>query len=572
MGLAVGMVVDDRYLLEQQIGAGGMARVFRATNRKNGRRVAVKEVYIPENDSADTLRGWFQREIRALMVLDHPNVLQLIDHGETTEGAPFVVTELLEGKDLEDWLTSRGPVPDGALVNIALQALAAFELAHGMSIVHRDIKPGNLYLCYTGRVVVLDFGLARATTPEVSATLAQGHGTKILGTPQYWSPEQLKGVILDPASDIFSLGGTLYFLASGQPPYVGKTPFEIASLIMMKKRPPLVEVAPRMDPVLASLIEMMLAEETRDRPNAQWLMGCFQQLKQTFVRYHDDLLDYIGGGAPKATPAPAPKSAPAPSPAPGPTSGWSTSEASSATPAERSDPLAVTAEDVVSGSAPGPPTPNFVESLDTMISKVGSSVNQTSIVTVQSATGPATLPPQTSGTRSRGTLIAAGVAGVAIIVLVVVLTLRPTPSETAQVAPAESPAAPPSESPAATAKRDSDALPTPNAPVDVPVVPAELPAHTEDRNEAPRNEAPKPEAPRPATGPGTLNCQLKQWAEVIVDGQSLGKKQIGAKIPLAPGKHDVVFKNAKFGERHATFAIKAGRETPCKVDFENSLP
>ena len=542
MSLNVGMVVDDRYLLEAQIGSGGMARVFRATNRKNGKRVALKEIYVPTNDQAETIRGWFRRELKALMLIDHPNVLQLIDHGETVDGIPYVVTELLEGFDLEDAIATRHPMPEAVLVDVALQALSAFETAHGMSVVHRDIKPGNLYLCNNGRLVVLDFGLARATNNEVSSTLAQSFGTKILGTPQYWSPEQIKGVTLDMKSDIFSLGGTLYFLASGKPPYPGNTPFEIAGQIMMKKRRPLAEHLPNYDPKVIAAVEAMLAEEAADRPTAAEARKLWKALEQKYPGHQDESAAYMRGGEGAAAPAPANRVAENPTPTTVP------------------DIAEHTVTNVVTG-ATALQTPTRPTTMPTIVGKPAVSTEtpmpqHTSIVTV-SSTQPAKAPA-----RARPWGLIAGVAVAAIVAIAAAAyALQPQkPKATVAVAP---PLPPPVEA----AAKDPAALPVPTAGVDVPVVPKEREAVEE-----PAKVEPKKKVVEAAPANGVLNCVLKQWAEIYVDGKSYGKLQLGAKLPLAPGKHDVLFKNSKLGEKRANFTIKPGKETPCKVDFLSDSP
>jgi len=483
MGLAVGMVVDDRYLLEAQIGSGGMARVFRAQNRKNGKRVALKELFIPAGDADDTLRGWFKREIKALMVLDHPNVLQLIDHGET-DGFPWVVTELLEGKDLDDSVRSRGVLPSSVVVDVATQALGAFTSAHQHSIVHRDIKPANIFLCESGRVVVLDFGLARATTLDVGLTMAQGFETKILGTPQYWSPEQIKGVTLSPASDMFSFGGTLYFLLSGAAPYKGGTPFEIASQIMAKKRQPLLAVAPECDPRLAQLVEGMLEEEGLDRPTARQALAAFEDLARLFPNHHTDLLRYVAGEAEHMQTS------------------------------------------IITGIAALVPTP-------TVIGKM-----------------PVREPVQ----EARSVRLPLVVALFALLVLAAVALLWLTSAPVSQSPPAITAIAPPPP----REERAELPMPAPQ-PTEIPVVPKQQ----EDPSPQPRPDSSK------STGPGTLSCQLKQWAEVFVDGLPIGRKQVGIKLNLAAGKHELVFRNTKLGERRATFVIKPGKETTCRIDFED---
>jgi serine/threonine-protein kinase len=473
-------------------------------------------------------------------------VLQLIDHGETTEGTPYVVTELLEGYDLEDAIAARGPLPEPVLLDIAMQSLSAFETAHGMSVVHRDIKPGNLFLCHNARLVVLDFGLARAINKEVSSTLGQSFGTKILGTPQYWSPEQIKGVTLDMKSDIFSLGGTLYFLCSGQQPYPGNTPFEIAGQIMMKKRKPVMAVAPKLDPRFAAVIERMLAEETEDRPSSADARALFKTLVPAYPNYHEETIAFMRGAGAHDIANAEPRNT-NPSLPPAFDSGNDTTNPG--------------APPLVTGAHAMPtPTAIFKDAATQIatITSVGGAnepEEHTSIVTVASTAPSKKVQQQALSKRGFPTAVIA--LSTAFIVIAILGGARAmlgpkqqeVVTEVQQLVPP-----PPTESPNA-------ALPVPTAKVDVPVVPKQP-------------EIGEEPGKRQAQGsvPGTLNCSLKQWAEVFVDGHSIGKQQLGIKLSLAPGKHDLLFKNSKLGERRASFTIKSGKESTCRIDFTSNEP
>jgi serine/threonine-protein kinase len=267
MTLVAGQRLLDRYVLKDEIGQGGMARIFAAADERTEKRVAVKQLdFEPDSPHFETMRTWFKRELRALMSLDHPNIVRLLDHGEADDGIPFVVMEFLEGKDLGDIVRARGKLSAAAGVQVALSALSALAAAHEKGVVHRDLKPSNLFLCTSGRVVVLDFGLARSTDAS-QGTLARGLQTKLIGTPKYYSPEQLAGVSLSPKSDLYSLGALLVFIFSGDHLYPQTKPLDIVHAISVGDHPPLSQLLPNAPPSLVAAITQLLEQEPDDRPS-----------------------------------------------------------------------------------------------------------------------------------------------------------------------------------------------------------------------------------------------------------------------------------------------------------------
>jgi len=201
------------YTVVEKIGAGGMGEVFRATDSKLGRDVALKVLPAGFNQDPDRL-GRFQREARTLASLQHPNVASVYGL-ETADGQTFLVMELVEGEDLSQRL-ARGALPVDRVVDIAGQIATGLEAAHDKGIVHRDLKPANVKLGSGGAVKILDFGLARAyegdpekgegssTSPTMTAAMT--NAGVILGTAAYMSPEQARGKSLDRRTDIFSFG------------------------------------------------------------------------------------------------------------------------------------------------------------------------------------------------------------------------------------------------------------------------------------------------------------------------------------------------------------------------------
>ncbi|MCC6808764.1 MAG: serine/threonine protein kinase [Deltaproteobacteria bacterium] len=262
-------LIDGRYRLERELGAGGMGRVFAAKDERTGKRVALKELLVPEDDKEQALqRAWFRRELKALIALDHPSILRLIEYGQLDAGTPYIVTELLEGMNLEDHVAANGPLPEKVGVLIAARVLSALVAAHAQSVVHRDIKPANLFLCTDGRVIVLDFGLARATSDAMGKTLAGGLDTQLVGTTAYLSPEQITGGALSPKSDLFSLGSTLFYLLSGEQPYKKASIIDTLRAIAGDDRKLLGDVARGLSDETILAVEHLMAFEPNERPDA----------------------------------------------------------------------------------------------------------------------------------------------------------------------------------------------------------------------------------------------------------------------------------------------------------------
>ncbi|HTS35061.1 MAG TPA: protein kinase [Candidatus Solibacter sp.] len=226
------------YEIQSPIGAGGMGEVYRARDTRLGREVAIK--VLPETlaRDADRLRR-FEQEARTIAALNHPNILGIHDIG-THDGAPFLVSELLEGQTLRETIAA-GPLPVRRASEYALGIATGLAAAHDKGIVHRDLKPENVFITRDGRVKVLDFGLAKLVLPEEShdtvATLpspATLPGT-VMGTVGYMSPEQVKGGATDARSDIFSFGAVLYEMITGKRAFKRDTSAETMTAILREE-------------------------------------------------------------------------------------------------------------------------------------------------------------------------------------------------------------------------------------------------------------------------------------------------------------------------------------------------
>jgi non-specific serine/threonine protein kinase len=228
-----------RYVVERELGRGGMGRVYVACDTKLGRRVAIK--ILAPGAHEDELRR-FEQEARAAGSLNHPNVLTVYDVG-MHEGEPYIVSELLEGGTLREQLDGK-PVPVAKAIEYAVQLVDGLRAAHDKGIIHRDLKPENLFITNEGRLKILDFGIAKLGTPDGQglivgsdeAGITAGHvhtrTGAILGTIGYVSPEQMRGHHADPRSDIFSVGTILYEMLSGKRAFEANSFVETAYAIL----------------------------------------------------------------------------------------------------------------------------------------------------------------------------------------------------------------------------------------------------------------------------------------------------------------------------------------------------
>ncbi|MDP9347975.1 MAG: serine/threonine protein kinase, partial [Gemmatimonadota bacterium] len=223
-GLLAGRTLGGRYHVEAVIGRGGMGAVYRATDQRLGRQVAVKVVFVHAGDAEarERLRQRFQREAQAAARLRHPNVVAAYDFGTDPElGLDYFVMELLDGEDLATLLAGSGPPPADTALDILDQAARGLAAGHRAGLVHRDVKPGNLFLVRGEwveevHVKVLDFGIAQVAAEDLTLTHLTVAGRGPL-SPAYASPEQLRGETrLTPATDVFSLGAVALQLLLGE--------------------------------------------------------------------------------------------------------------------------------------------------------------------------------------------------------------------------------------------------------------------------------------------------------------------------------------------------------------------
>ncbi|MDX6484394.1 MAG: eukaryotic-like serine/threonine-protein kinase, partial [Gaiellaceae bacterium] len=268
----LGLVLDDKYRLDERLGEGGMGTVYRATHLLIERPVAVK-VLSPRLVTDDAAKERFRREARAAGRLQHTNAVAVTDFGETREGLVYLVMELLEGKSLREVLAHDAPLDPARAVSLMLQIAAAVEAAHEAGIIHRDLKPGNIFLVQRPDspyiVKVLDFGIAKIADAGGEYSLHDtltGTGVMI-GTPRYMSPEQCDGVQLTPASDVYSLGVILYEMLTGQTPFTGVSPLALALKHSSESPRPPRELVTSIPPALEAVVLHALEKGAETRPS-----------------------------------------------------------------------------------------------------------------------------------------------------------------------------------------------------------------------------------------------------------------------------------------------------------------
>jgi len=261
-----GRVMDGRYQMEMRVGEGGMAYVYRAKDRQSGRTVAVKVLMSRLTGDQEAVAR-LRREAQVAMRLDHPNVCGILEWGEAG-GMPYLVMPFLEGETLSRRETRHGPMPATLAVPFLRQLCRGLQHAHSAGILHRDLKPENVMLVTedsgSEHAVVMDFGLAKESVagPEVMKLTATGI---VLGTPEFMSPEQIRGKPLDARSDIFALGVLGFEMLTGRLPFEGNTGQDTMLAHLTGQPMRLRQVNPELSARLERVIAQSMAHRADDR-------------------------------------------------------------------------------------------------------------------------------------------------------------------------------------------------------------------------------------------------------------------------------------------------------------------
>ncbi|MDQ3821857.1 MAG: Stk1 family PASTA domain-containing Ser/Thr kinase [Actinomycetota bacterium] len=253
----INTLFDGRYRILRKLGAGGMANVYLAEDEDLGRRVAIK-ILNERHANDESFVERFRREAKHAAGLSHPNIVSIYDRGEA-EGTYYIAMEYLEGRSLKELIASRGPAPVSIAIEYVRQILAALRVSHRTGVIHRDIKPHNVLVDGEGRLKVTDFGIARAGPSQMT------EAGSIVGTAQYLSPEQAQGAPVSESSDLYSVGIVLYELLTGEVPFSGDSPVEIAMKHLSKVPATPSRLRPEIPHDLDLVVMRALAKDPEDR-------------------------------------------------------------------------------------------------------------------------------------------------------------------------------------------------------------------------------------------------------------------------------------------------------------------
>jgi tRNA A-37 threonylcarbamoyl transferase component Bud32 len=549
----------DRYELQDRLGAGGMAKVFRAFDHALSRTVAVKMLH-DDLVSNEELRQRFLREARVFARLRHPHIIEIHDvvHGEQSAA---MVMEFIDGTDLSH-VAKRQPlrVPELA-VAVLRPVMDALSHAHAEGVIHRDVKPANIMLSRDGRVKLGDFGIAKVLE-ETHLT----HTGEFLGTPAYIAPEQARGETVTAAVDQYALGVVLYELLAGRPPYTGPTPLAVLSQILIGKFPDIRELNEAVDERLAAVLHRTLNADPAARfPDVAALMAALDALVAPISGTRERQLVAGLVADPVSTVASAALAA----------------AEECLTTARRALAQGDVSQARTSARQALTRTPDNAEAkemLDTLRQSVGQLVALPSAAPATTLTG-ITPPPAQSRLK-----LGLGAAGVALLTAAGLSTLfrEPPPRTeppvvTAAVEPApraplatEPPRPLPSSAPATAAAPHSAEPATPAEPERRPARPADttprekpLPVQPAAAAEAPVTAAPASVAPRV----GHLRLVTQPWADVEIDGQRVGRTPYLPDAELSAGPHRLVLRNPGLPVHEETIRIEAGQTLQRRVNL-----
>jgi serine/threonine protein kinase/Tol biopolymer transport system component len=291
----IGRIIGN-YRIVEPLGAGGMGEVYLASDTRTGRPVALKILLAYLTTDAERVRR-FQQEARAVLALNHPNIVTIYEIGQA-EGVNFIVTELIEGQTLRQRM-SRQMLSVGEALDVAIQIAGALSYAHDKGVIHRDIKPENIMLRPDGYVKVLDFGIAKLTERRAAMTTADPNEAQtrmkvetspgmVMGTVHYMSPEQARGLKIDERTDTWSLGCVLYEMLAGRQPFDGETPSDVIATILKHDPAPLSSLLPDAPAELEHIVSKALDKSKDERyQTAKDFLADLRRFKRHYEREAD---------------------------------------------------------------------------------------------------------------------------------------------------------------------------------------------------------------------------------------------------------------------------------------------
>lgn len=269
-------ILDQRYELEELIGGGGMADVYKARDCLLNRPVAVKilhEEFKQDKEFVDK----FQREAQAAARLSHPNIVNIYDVG-VADGDHYIVMEYVPGRTLKDRIRQEGHLSVSESLRVAREIAEALAHAHANNLVHCDIKPHNILMMADGHAKVADFGIARAVTESTMT-----YSDNVIGSVHYFSPEQAKGTMITPKSDVYSLGVVLYEMLTGKLPFTGDNPVSIAVKHLQEEPVPVRQIDPAIPPVVEAIVSKAMSKDPAMRPTSAELVQDISQAERMLM-------------------------------------------------------------------------------------------------------------------------------------------------------------------------------------------------------------------------------------------------------------------------------------------------
>jgi serine/threonine-protein kinase len=266
----VGKLIGETYQIVRVVGEGGMGRVYEARHlRLRERRFAVKTLHADLAKNPE-MAARFLREAESASSISHPNVVDVFDVHHLPDGVPYFVGEFLEGEELAEWVEKRGPLDARTAIAVGRQICQALGAAHARGIIHRDMKPENVFVLHSAEpptaktitVKVLDFGISKVGSDSQSHLTRTG---VIMGTPSYMSPEQARGKVVDARADVYSVGAVIYFAITGRRPFDSDDPTSTLSMVLTQDPVRPREIDPRIPEPLELVVQRAMAKDVRDR-------------------------------------------------------------------------------------------------------------------------------------------------------------------------------------------------------------------------------------------------------------------------------------------------------------------
>ena len=501
LALPAGTVLAERYEILSLLGVGGLGRVYRAHDRMLDEVVAVKVLHPLAARSAE-LQERFRSEIKLARKVRHKNVCAIHEYGEH-EGHRFVTMELVDGVDLHRVLREHGPLPPKDAFDVCIQVAKGLAAIHGAGVIHRDLKTPNIMRDGRGNVRLLDFGIAKLITP--TDTLAVTGVQKVVGTPEYMSPEQIRGDDLDERSDIYGLGIVIYELFTGSVPFQGKSALDTLLKHMSTPPPIYGDAATRLVPSLVPVLRRCLAKSPQERfASARELLEALREARNAAFAEAA-----VTPQTMEARPVslPTPPVGPPRNPLPG-------------------APPRPAAREVAGGAPPLAPP-----------------------------------PPPPMGDRGAGWGTGLALVGLAATAGVLLWLRyrpveRPAPPPTTRIAMA-------SPTPAAPAP----ASPPPPMATETPTVPSEGAIPRRRRPTPAPTPPPTPEAtPTPAPATGTLSLEVKPTAEVEVDDRDVGQAPV-ASLEVGAGVRVLRLTHPDYWPVTRRVSVEPGRTLRLDIDL-----